>query len=44
MAATLCFTFYKFARIRRSLGITRAMAASVSDHIWDAADISLLAG
>ncbi len=34
--------YYKFARIHKSLRITRAMAADLSDHVWSLAEIVLL--
>jgi hypothetical protein len=34
---------YNFARIHKSLRITPAMAAGVSDHVWDLEEIALLA-
>ena len=37
------FMHYNFARIHRTLRITPAMAAGLSDHIWSLEDIALLA-
>ena len=37
------FMHYNFARIHKSLRITPAMAAGVSDHVWDLAEIADLA-
>jgi len=34
---------YNFARIHRTLRITPAMSAGVSDHVWDLEEIALLA-
>lgn len=31
--------FYNFVRIRQTLRITPAMAAGVTDHVWEIADI-----
>lgn len=35
---------YNFARIHKTLGITPAMAAGLSDHVWSLEEIVLLAG
>ena len=37
------FMHYDFARIHKTLRITPAMAASISDHVWSLEDIALLA-
>jgi len=37
------FTHYNFARIHKSLRITPAMAAGLSDHVWSLEEIVLLA-
>ena len=41
---TLCqvalhYMHYNFCRIHKTLRITPAMAAGVTDHVWDVADI-----
>jgi len=33
------FMFYNFARIHKTLRITPAMAAGVTDHVWSLEDI-----
>ena len=38
-AISLHFTYYNFARIHKSLRITTAMAAGVSDHVWSIEEI-----
>lgn len=48
-AVALHFMYYNFARIhktlttKRSIGVTPAMAAGVSDHIWTIEEIVKLA-
>jgi len=37
------FMHYNFARIHKSLTITPAMAAGLSDHVWSLEEIVLLA-
>ncbi len=39
-AVALTFMFYNFARIRKTLRITPAMAAGVSDHVWTLEEIA----
>ncbi len=34
-AVALYFTHYNFARIHRTLRVTPAMEAGVSDHVWE---------
>ena len=34
-AVAVWFAFYNFCRIHRSLRITPAMAAGITDHVWD---------
>lgn len=34
-AVALHFTYYNFGRIHKSLRVTPAMAAGVSDHVWE---------
>lgn len=38
-AVALHFMYYNFCRIHQSLRITPAMAAGVTDHVWDIEDI-----
>lgn len=42
-AVALHFMYYNFGRIHKSLRITPAMAAGVSDHVWSLAEIARLA-
>ncbi|MEP7353070.1 MAG: hypothetical protein ABI824_07545 [Acidobacteriota bacterium] len=39
--AALClhFAYYNFCKIHRSLRVTPAMAAGITDHVWDIADL-----
>jgi IS1 family transposase len=41
-AVALHFMYYNFCRIHQSLRITPAMAACVTDHVWDIEDIIAL--
>ena len=41
-AVALFTTFYNFVRIHKTLRVTPAMAASVSDRLWDVSDIVAL--
>jgi hypothetical protein len=38
-AVALHMTFYNFARIHKTLKVTPAMAAGISDRLWDIEDI-----
>jgi len=38
-AVSLHFMFYNFCRIHKTLRVTPAMAADVTDHVWDVAEI-----
>lgn len=38
-AVSLHFMHYNFARIHKTLRVTPAMAAGVTDHVWDASEI-----
>ena len=38
----LFFMYYNFARVHQSLRVTPAMAAGVSDHVWDIEEIVAL--
>jgi IS1 family transposase len=42
-AVALHFLHYNFARIHKTLRITPAMAAGLSDHVWSLEEIALLA-
>ncbi|HEY5030767.1 MAG TPA: IS1 family transposase [Candidatus Angelobacter sp.] len=42
-AVAIHFIHYNFARIHRTLRITPAMAAGISDHVWSLEEIALLA-
>lgn len=42
-AVSLHFMYYNFGRIHKSLRVTPAMAAGVSDHIWSLEEIAALA-
>lgn len=42
-AVALHFIHYNFARIYKTLRITPAMAAGLSDHVWNYEDIAALA-
>jgi hypothetical protein len=41
-AVALHFIHYNFARIHKTLRITPAMAAGISDHVWSYEDIAAL--
>lgn len=43
-AVALHFIHYNFARVHKTLRITPAMAAGLSDHVWSYEEIVLLAG
>ena len=38
----LYYMYYNFAGIQRSLGVTPAMEAGVSDHVWSIEEIAAL--
>jgi IS1 family transposase len=38
-AVTLWYTYYNFCRIHKSLRVTPAMAAGITDHIWSVRDL-----
>ena len=40
---TLHFLHYNFARVHKTLRITPAMAAGITDHVWSLEDIAILA-
>jgi hypothetical protein len=33
-AVALHYMYYNFARVHKTLGVTPAMAAGISDHVW----------
>ena len=39
LAVALHFMYYNFCRVHQSLRITPAMAAGISDHVWDVEEI-----
>lgn len=39
----LHFMHYNFARVHKTLRITPAMAAGISDHVWSLEEIAMLA-
>lgn len=41
-ALALYFMFYNFCRIHQTLRVTPAMAAGISDHIWEIREIVAL--
>jgi hypothetical protein len=41
-AVTLRFMYYNFGRIHKSLRVTPAMEAGVSDHVWSLEEIARL--
>ncbi|GAJ17925.1 unnamed protein product, partial [marine sediment metagenome] len=43
-AISLHFMYYNFARIHRTLKVTPAMEAKVTDRLWDVKDIVKLIG
>ena len=43
-AVSLHFMHYNFARIHKTLRVTPAMAAGISDHVWSLEEIAQLAG
>lgn len=38
-AISLCYVFYNFCKIHKSLRVTPAMAAGAADRLWDISDI-----
>ena len=38
-AMALHFLYYNFVRIHKTLKVTPAMAANVTDHLWEVADM-----
>jgi len=41
--AAIHFMHYNFARIHKTLRVTPAMAAGITDHVWSLEEIALLA-
>jgi len=41
-AVSLHFMYYNFARIHKTLRVTPAMEAGVSDHVWELGEIVAL--
>jgi hypothetical protein len=39
LSVALHYMYYNFCRIHKTLRITPAMAAGVTDHVWSVADI-----
>ena len=39
-AVSLHFMHYNFARVHKTLGVTPAMAAGVTDHVWSLEEIA----
>jgi hypothetical protein len=35
----LHFAYYNFGRIHKALRVTRAMEATLTDHVWDLAEL-----
>ncbi len=42
-AVALHFMYYNFGRIHKSLRVTPAMEAGISDHVWSIEEIAALA-
>jgi len=42
-AVSLHFMYYNFARIHRTLRVTAAMEAGISDHVWSLEERAALA-
>lgn len=38
-AVALYFMYYNFGRVHQTLRVTPAMAAGISDHVWEIEDI-----
>jgi len=43
-AVALHFMYYNFGRVHKSLHVTPAMEAGISDHVWSLGEIAALAG
>jgi len=42
-AVALHFMYYNFGRVHKSLRVTPAMEAGISDHVWSLEEIAALA-
>ena len=42
LSVALHYMHYNFCRIHKSLRVTPAMAAGVTDHVWDMSEIAAL--
>jgi hypothetical protein len=42
LSVALHYMHYNFCRIHKSLRVTRAMAAGVTDRVWDMSDVTAL--
>jgi hypothetical protein len=38
-SVSLHYMYYNFARVHKTLGVTPAMAAGISDHVWTIEEI-----
>ena len=38
-AVALWFAYYNFCRIHKSIHVTPAMEAGITDHVWDLAEL-----
>ncbi len=41
-AVALFTTYYNFVRIHKTLGVTPAMAAGITDRLWEIADVVIV--
>ena len=41
-AMSLWYTFYNFCRVHKSLRVTPAMEAKITDHVWTLEEIAAL--
>jgi len=41
-SVALHYLYYNFCRIHQTLRVTPAMAAGISDHVWDISEIAAL--
>ena len=42
-AISLHFMFYNFCKIHKTLRVTPAMEAGISDHVWDLGEVVMMA-
>jgi len=42
-AINLCFMFYNFYRIHKTLRVTPAMEAGITNHVWDLEEVITMA-